>query len=56
MNRISISDSRNLLRFACEDLKVLKTVVQVVENQKDWPNERDALSSIMRIGLDHFGF
>ena len=48
MNRISIADSRNLLRFACEDLKALKTVVQVVEDQKDWPNEREMLSVVLR--------
>ena len=48
MNKISIADSRNLLRFACEDLKALKTVVQVVEDQKDWPNEREMLSVVLR--------
>lgn len=48
MNRISIADSRNLLRFACEDLKALKEVVQVVEDQKDWPNEREMLTVVLR--------
>ena len=48
MNKISIADSRNLLRFACDDLKALKTVVQVVEDQKDWPNEREMLSVVLR--------
>ena len=32
MNRISIADSRNLLQFACDDLKALKSVVQAVED------------------------
>ena len=48
MNKISIDSSRNLLRFACEDLKALKAVVQVVEDQKDWPNEREMLSVVLR--------
>ena len=48
MNKISIADSRNLLRFACEDLKALKSVVQVVEDQKDWPNEREMLAVVLR--------
>lgn len=43
-----IDDSRNLLRFACEDLKALKSVVQVVEDQKDWPNEREMLMVVLR--------
>ena len=47
-NRISIADSRNLLRFACEDLKALKAVMQVVEDEKDWPNEREMLSVVLR--------
>lgn len=48
MNKISIADSRNLLRFACEDLKALKSVVQMVEDQKDWPNEREMLAVVLR--------
>ena len=37
MDKLKIDESRNLLRFACEDLEALKCVVQVVEDQKDWP-------------------
>ena len=48
MNKMRIDDSRNLLRFACEDLKALKSVVQVVEDQKDWPNEREMLMVVLR--------
>ena len=50
MNRISIADSRNLLQFvfACEDLKALKSVVQVVEDQKDWQYEREMLAVVLR--------
>ena len=48
MNRISIANSRNLLQFACEDLKALKSVVQVVEDQKDWPYEREMLAVVLR--------
>ena len=48
MNTISIDDSRNLLQFTCEDLKALKMVVQLVEDQKDWPNEREMLSVVLR--------
>lgn len=43
MDRISISESRDRLRYACEDLKALRSIVQVVEAQKDWPNEREML-------------
>lgn len=31
MDKLKIDESRNLLRFACEDLEALKCVVQVVE-------------------------
>ena len=48
MDKMRINDSRNLLRFACEDPKALKSVVQVVEDQKDWPNEREMLTVVLR--------
>lgn len=48
MDKMRIDDSSNLLRFACEDLKALKSVVQVVEDQKDWPNEREMLIVVLR--------
>ena len=48
MDRLKIDESRNLLRFACEDLKALKCVVQVVEDQKDWPYERETLRVVLR--------
>lgn len=48
MDKMRIDDSRNLLRFACEDLIALKSVVQVVEDQKDWPNEREMLMVVLR--------
>ena len=43
MDRTNIAESRNQLRSACEDLEALRAIVQVVEAQKDWPNEREML-------------
>ena len=40
-------ESRNLLQFACEDLEALKSVVQVMEDQKDWPYEREMLRVVL---------
>lgn len=48
MDRLKIDESRNLLRFACEDLEALKSVVQVMEDQKDWPYEREMLRVVLR--------
>ena len=48
MNRLKIDDSRNLLRFACDDLKALRFVVQAVEDQKEWPYEREMLRVVLR--------
>ena len=48
MNRLKFDDSRNLLRFACDDLEALRFVVQAVEDQKDWPYEREMLAVVLR--------
>lgn len=48
MDKLKIDESRNLLRFACEDLEALKSVVQVMEDQKDWPYEREMLRVVLR--------
>ena len=48
MDRLKIDESRNLLRFACEDLEALKSVGQVMEDQKDWPYEREMLRVVLR--------
>ena len=46
--RYAFNLHRNLLQFACEDLKALKSVVQVVEDQKDWQYEREMLAVVLR--------
>ncbi len=48
MDKLKIDENRNMLRFACEDLEALKCVVQVVEDQKDWPYEREMLRVVLR--------
>ena len=48
MDRTNIAESRNQLRSACEDLEALRAIVQVVEAQKDWPNEREMLLVLSR--------
>jgi len=48
MNRTNIAESRNQLRYACEDLEALRAIVQVVEAQKGWPNEREMLLVVSR--------
>ena len=48
MDKRKSDESRNLLRFACEDLEALKSVVQVMEDQKDWPYEREMLRVVLR--------
>ena len=48
MDKLKIDESRNLLRFACEDLEALKSVVQVMEDQNDWPYEREMLRVVLR--------
>ena len=48
MNRLKFDDSRNLLRFACDDLEALRFVVQAVEDQKDWPYDREMLKVVLR--------
>ena len=48
MDKLKIDVSRNLLRFACEDLEALKYVVQVVEDQEDWPYEREMPRVVLR--------
>ena len=48
MDRLKIDECRNLLLFACEDLEALRFVVQAVEDQKDWPYEREMLKVVLR--------
>ena len=48
---IEISDHLQQLKFAKEDLRALSIIVTVVEDQKDWQNDKDMLA-VMRRALD----
>lgn len=48
---IEISDHLQQLKFAKEDLRALSIIVTVVEDQKDWQNDKEMLA-VMRRALD----
>ena len=45
---IEISDYLQQLKFAKEDLRALSIIVTVVEDQKDWQNDKEMLAVIRR--------
>lgn len=48
MDRIKIEDSYFLLRFACDDLRSLRAVMQAVEIQTDCIKQQDVLAVVIR--------
>ena len=48
---IEISDYLQQLKFAKDDLQALNIIVTVVEDQKDWQNDKEMLA-VMRRALD----
>lgn len=47
MDRIKIEDSRFLIKYACEDLRSLRSVLQSLQNQADCPDSQDVLDPII---------
>ena len=48
MNIIKIEDSRFLIKYACEDLRSLRSVLQSLQNQADCPDSQDVLAVVAR--------
>ena len=48
MDRIKIEDSRFLLKYACEDLRSLRSVLQSLQEQTDFPDSQDVLAVVIR--------
>ena len=48
MDRIKIEDSRALLKYACEDLISLRSVLQSLESQADCLDSQDVLAVVIR--------
>lgn len=48
MDRIKIEDSRFLIKYACEDLRSLRSVMQSLESQTDCLDSQDVLAVVDR--------
>ena len=48
MNIIKIEDSRFLIKYACEDLRSLRSVMQSLESQADCLDSQDVLAVVIR--------
>ena len=48
MNIIKIEDSRFLIKYACEDLRSLRSVMQSLESQTDCLDSQDVLAVVAR--------
>ena len=48
MDRIKIEDSRFLIKYACEDLRSLRFVLQSLQEQTDFPDSQDVLAVVIR--------
>ena len=48
MDKIKIEDSRFLIKYACEDLRSLRSVLQSLLNQADCPDSQDVLAVVIR--------
>ena len=49
MDRIKIEDSRFLIKYACEDLRSLRSVLQSLQEQTDFPDSQDVLAVVIRV-------
>ena len=49
MDRIKIEDSRFLIKYACKDLRSLRSVLQSLQNQADCPDSQDVLAVVIRV-------
>ena len=48
MDRIKLEDSRFLIKYACEDLRSLRSVLQSLQNRADCPDSQDVLAVVIR--------
>ena len=48
MDRIKIEDSRFLIKYACKDLRSLRSVMQSLESQTDCLDSQDVLAVATR--------
>ena len=48
LNIIKIEDSRFLIKYACEDLRSLRSVLQSLQNRADCPDSQDVLAVVIR--------
>ena len=48
MDKIKIEDSRFLIKYACEDLRSLRSVMQSLESQTDCLDSQDVLAVATR--------
>ena len=48
MDRIKIEDSRFLIKYACKDLRSLRSVMQSLESQTDCLDSQDVLAVVAR--------
>ena len=48
MDKIKIEDSRFLIKYACEDLRSLRSVMQSLESQTDCLDSQDVLAVVTR--------
>lgn len=48
MDRIKIEDSRFLIKYACEDLRSLRSVLQSLQNRADCLDSQDVLAVVIR--------
>ena len=49
MDRIKIEDSRFLIKYACEDLRSLRSVLQSLESQADCLDSQNVLAVVIRV-------
>lgn len=49
MDKIKIEDSRFLIKYACEDLRSLRSVMQSLESQTDCLDSQDVLAVVIRV-------
>ena len=48
MKNIKLEDSRTQLRFICEDLRAVQTLMATIEGEKALSCERETLSVVLR--------
>ena len=49
MNNIEIHDSNQLIRFSCEELRAIRSVLLTVEDHPEYGNEHEMLVIVRKI-------